>query len=1479
MQDYKSIVDKGKTLLEFLKDFALLRRQRIPTYKPDDKIFWFSEIPKDSTEIRCPFVLDSDEMFEYWLQVRKSPMPKRPPLPEIIKDWIRPEDLENIGNTPELLQEITIIVEEEIVNPETQRIEKRKISKLHRLQDHSEVEDAWLEYLINQWEPWAKKMEEWQRIQRIYENIDFMRRRLEESEERYELILAVGLLCWRDSTGAIIKRHLLTAPAEIEFDAARGVFSIVPAANFESFRVELDMLELPDQPKLEIQEKLEDLDIQAWDINKVGEILREIANRLRGDAQVDEHCFNYNHKITEVPHIYFAPAIILRERQPTSFEEVVNQLLHNIEDQNKENITEPWKQFICEGISNEGLLPTNSNKKLDPPQRIYFPLPANEEQKQIIFRLNHSASVVVKGPPGTGKSWTITNLICHLLALGERILVTAQSPRALTILRDFLPEDLRSLCVTALGSSREDQRLLEEGIRKILRKMHEWEELEQAQQKIQQLEKKLGNLEKELLELERKIREVREVETYKHQLIGGYEGTGATIAKRVEQEKNLFDWFPDTLKDQPSFPLTEEEIKFLIKMHSKLTPEYEKELSLHIGDFELPPPDSFRTLLEELSAKENKIQQSLQRADSKKRESLATINDELLGDLYEALLELERHIVRVSRIEGFPIEEILKDLSSGYEEKWYLLQKEINTIVSNFDNYIKSIENSQIHLPNDINYFILLKDIERRIQHFKSGGKKGFFIFKPKVVRETQYVEKVCKIDGIPPKDITNLERIAAYLHLIQSIGKFKTLWLNFPVNSDREIMQEISIAKGLSKELKAFLDVYKEIKPKISSDTSIIMQIDLSNQDERKSWLDTITAERLIREKEIIQKKLYSISQQIKEVFDNPYHPLLNDLLGAIERRDYEIWRRAWNKRESIKKEQEQFEQYKNILTKLKKFAPQLVEILIKKQGDPKWATNISNLKKAWHWASVRGWLEEITDKDRYELFVEKSHILRKQIESTILEIVIIRAWKSFFERLDEATVQSLKAWTRAIARIGKGTGKYVYRHRRAARKYLMECIPKIPAWIMPLHKLYDTIDAKAGLFDTIIIDEASQASLDAIVLFLLAKRIIIVGDDKQNSPESVGVREDDIARLARNYLKYFRFREEFRPDASLFDHAERAFIHLITLREHFRCVPEIIRFSNDLCYTDTPLIPLRQPPPKRLPPLQTIYVEGYCEGEGARIINRIEAEKLVEGIVRCINDETYKDKTMGVIVLQGHAQAQLIERMLSQRLEPKVIEDHKLRCGVPSTFQGDQRDVIFLSLVIAPNTHYRALTRLPDIRRFNVAVSRARDQIWLFHSVKPVELSPEDLRYKLLKFFQTPVSVQQIKMEEELQRLEHACRKPYRIQGAQPEPYDSWFEVDVALELLRRNYQVRPQYEVAGYRIDIVVEGLKNRLAVECDGETWHGPEYYDRDMARQRQLERAGWVFVRIRESEFYTNKNNAIEKIIVKCKELDIQPINL
>ena len=81
-------------------------------------------------------------------------------------------------------------------------------------------------------------------------------------------------------------------------------------------------------------------------------------------------------------------------------------------------------------------------------------------------------------------------------------------------------------------------------------------------------------------------------------------------------------------------------------------------------------------------------------------------------------------------------------------------------------------------------------------------------------------------------------------------------------------------------------------------------------------------------------------------------------------------------------------------------------------------------------------------------------------------------------------------------------------------------------------------------------------------------------------------------------------------------------------------------------------------------------------------------------------------------------------------------------------------------------------------------------------------------------------------------------------------------------------------PQFEVAGYRIDLVVEGMQGRLAVECDGDAWHGPERYEQDMARQRILERCGWTFWRVRGSWFYREPEKALEGLWTTLDRLQI-----
>ena len=203
-----------------------------------------------------------------------------------------------------------------------------------------------------------------------------------------------------------------------------------------------------------------------------------------------------------------------------------------------------------------------------------------------------------------------------------------------------------------------------------------------------------------------------------------------------------------------------------------------------------------------------------------------------------------------------------------------------------------------------------------------------------------------------------------------------------------------------------------------------------------------------------------------------------------------------------------------------------------------------------------------------------------------------------------------------------------------------------------------------------------------------------------------------------------------------------------------------------------------------------------------------------------------------------------------------------------------------MFMSLVQAPREGRRlyAATAGRDRRRFNVAASRARDQLWLFHSAGPDDLHPEGVAHRLLRYCLQP----ELEPVPAAELAVEAWRRRAAERGEEdvsPYPFDSWLEVDVFLHLVDRGFRVLPQYEIADYRVDLLVEGSRGRLAVECDGDRWQGPEAFERDLARQRRLERCGLPFARVRGAAFYRDPDSALEPVWADLRQHNIQPAAL
>jgi very-short-patch-repair endonuclease len=414
-----------------------------------------------------------------------------------------------------------------------------------------------------------------------------------------------------------------------------------------------------------------------------------------------------------------------------------------------------------------------------------------------------------------------------------------------------------------------------------------------------------------------------------------------------------------------------------------------------------------------------------------------------------------------------------------------------------------------------------------------------------------------------------------------------------------------------------------------------------------------------------------------------------------------------------------------------------------------------------------------------------------------------------------------------------------------------------------MPRYLVAEMVEPAPARYDLVIVDEASQLGIESLFLFYIAKKMVVVGDDQQISPYGIGISDQAIADLQHHYLDGIPHHYALSAQSSLYGNAKIRFGQNLVLREHFRCMPEIIQFSNDLCYASngTPLDPLRAYPANRLQPLVLRHVhDGYRTGSAQNALNEPEADAVLAQIMACIDDPRYSGRTMGVISLQGEAQAKLIEHKLLERLEPEVIEERRLICGDAYAFQGDERHIIFLTMVAAPNERIGALATESARQRFNVATSRAQDQLWLFHSATLDVLSLSCMRHRLLTYMLHP----------ERQITDEADQR-----------FESLLERHVYGQIASRGFHVRTQVCVGDptnhrYRIDLVVEGMQGRLAVECDGDQWHGPDRYEQDMARQRDLERAGWQFVRVRGGDFYRDRAKALEPLWAELGRLGIKP---
>ena len=441
--------------------------------------------------------------------------------------------------------------------------------------------------------------------------------------------------------------------------------------------------------------------------------------------------------------------------------------------------------------------------------------------------------------------------------------------------------------------------------------------------------------------------------------------------------------------------------------------------------------------------------------------------------------------------------------------------------------------------------------------------------------------------------------------------------------------------------------------------------------------------------------------------------------------------------------------------------------------------------------------------------------------------------------------------------------------KRHKPVRKLLEEA-PEVltsltPCFMMSPLSVAQYLPADQGLFDAVIFDEASQIPVwDAVGSIARGRQVIVAGDPKQMPPTSFFARSEDD------------------PDGdvdvegdleSILDEMLGASIPPCTLNLHYRSRSEsLIAYSNDRYY-DNSLITFPSPDVADHA-LSLRRPEGFY-ARGAARQNQGEARAVVDEIVRRLmhKDPEIKPPSIGVVTFNSEQQ-RLIEDLLDHaRSQYPEIEWAFSKEHIPEpvfvknleTVQGDERDIILFSVTYGPDQaghvtmNFGPLNREGGERRLNVAVTRARSQMIVFSTLHPdrIDLSRTQARAvaDLRDFL------------EFAERGKSVLGSSVRGHG---EDFESPFEAAVARELRMKNWQVHPQVGVSAYRIDlgIVHPDASGRylVGIECDGAMYHSSAFArERDKIRQSVLEDLGWTIIRIWSMDWWSNKNGALEKV--------------
>ena len=1348
------------------------------------------------------------------------------------------------------------------------------------------------------WTAWAEVERPRRRSIRLYGELFALHQRLrDDTAEPCELVWGIGIAAWRlehDGAPLDFEYPLITQPLEIEVNDLTLAVEVRPRA--VPPRLEMDAFVACDVPaaidtERAVREQMTAAGaplVSPFDAGSYAPLLRRIAGNLDGLGRWLEVKDAGGAVRPAGRHLVVTDdwVLLARPRRADAARVDVETLKSRLDG--PQAVPDGPAAFVTpgstapiafepvrfRGVSSAGGSSGDAGTDGGDVQELYFPEPYNDEQVTIVEHLERAPGVTVQGPPGTGKTHTIANIVCHYLATGRRVLVTSAGEPALRVLQHKIPEEVRALTVALLTGDREGQKQFEGSIRVIQQQVTQLNPAA-TRERIAHCRAAIDRSHAEIHAIDRRVDEIALAQLSEVE-VDGQPMRADRLAERVVDGEQRYGWFTDalTLDARHAPPLTDEEAAQLRAARRTLGDDL-----AYVGQ-RLPPAAGFppareiaalHAALLRIAALDAETAQAGEAAALKGGdESLLAAARALLARLAEAHALAE---ALESQAERWPLELRRRCREASFAPERRALEAlfpELDALAAERAGFLQR----PVSFPAA---GLACADTRKAVRRGAESGKPFGLLSSFGAGAAKQHVPAI-RVAALEPRSADDWAHVERYLQLHERVLVVSVRWneLAGPLGLPRleggvAALRDIELTAGLARRAHRLACEFDAVLAREAR--GVLLQVDEDDFTGEASRLEAVMRN-LQRHLDRAELAAAAIGQLgLRARLDGTGGPVVERLRAFVAERLGDASAREQAvalEFDALLSELRRIEGLAEPLALVGRLASRLAEAGARDLAEavasrPQPAAGDdgalpADWREAWNWSRIRSHLDAIEARGELLELAARRRELEAALRRLYRELVAKSAWLRTKENATGVVLSALNGYATAMRLVGKGTGLNAPRYLRDARQAMLQAVGAVPCWIMSHARVSETLPADIGAFDLVIVDEASQSGLWALPAVLRAKKVLVVGDDRQVSPSSGFIEAARIDDLRSRFLAGQPYGAEMTPEKSLYDLAARVFAaDQVMLREHFRCAPAIIAYSNRLFYGNR-IQPLRIPKAdERIePPLVDIFV---TDGVRRRDVNDGEARAIAAEIEALLADPRFDGRTLGVVTLMsGQAQAKAIDAAVRARCDAAELMRRRFEVGDAARFQGSERDIVFLSMVVDRDACH-ALSGLAYEQRFNVAASRARDRMVLVRSVELADLSDKDvLRRRLLEHFRAPQVAQATQPDE----LSARC--------------ESGFERQVFEALASRGYRVVPQVPAGDYRIDLVVEGDGDRrLAIECDGDAFHGPERWPADMHRQRVLERAGWTFWRCFASTWTRHRDEVLAELLERLAALGIEPV--